>query len=75
MEANRYDTPAAFRQALEDRLNRMARDQAVDVQRLRRKVAFDRFLSRLFQFRGTLGAQGRVRHGVTVRRRPDYPGH
>lgn len=53
MDSNRYETPAAFRQALEDRLNRMARDQAVDVQRLRRKVAFDRLLSRLFQYPGS----------------------
>lgn len=53
MEANRYETPTSFRQALENRLNRMAHDQAVDVQRLRRKVAFDRLLSRLFQDPGS----------------------
>jgi len=40
--------PTAFRQALEHRLNRMAADQAVDVWRFRRQVAFDRLLARLF---------------------------
>jgi predicted nucleotidyltransferase component of viral defense system len=44
-----YETPVAFRQALEARLNELARQRGVDVQRLRRQVAFDRFLCRLFQ--------------------------
>jgi hypothetical protein len=41
------DAPA-FRQALEARLNDSAKRDGVDVQRLRRQVAFDRLLSRLF---------------------------
>ena len=44
-----YATSTAFRRALEDRLIRMASNENVDVQRLRREVAFDRFLTRLFQ--------------------------
>ena len=34
--------------AIEERLNRMSRDQGIDIMRLRRHVAFDRFLARLF---------------------------
>lgn len=43
-----YATATAFRQALESRLMNIARVEAVDVQRLRRQVAFDRLLCRLF---------------------------
>jgi len=43
-----YATATAFRQALEARLMTMARAEQVDVQRLRRQVAFDRLLCRLF---------------------------
>lgn len=49
MKAERRFTDAtAFRQALEARLNDKAKREGVDVQRLRRQVAFDRLLSRLF---------------------------
>jgi hypothetical protein len=41
-------TVAAFRKALEVRLQGIAKREAVDLQRLRRQVAFDRFLARLF---------------------------
>lgn len=43
-----YATAAAFRRALEDRLGAISREEAVDLQRIRRQVAFDRLLSRLF---------------------------
>ena len=49
MESKRYATAAAFRRALEDRLKDTARREGVDLQRLRRQVAFDRLLARLFQ--------------------------
>jgi len=49
MEPKRYATAAAFRRALEDRLQDIAGRESVDLQRLRRQVAFDRLLSRLFQ--------------------------
>ncbi len=45
----RYVTAGAFRRALEDRLKRIAQEERVDVNRLRRQVAFDRLLARLFQ--------------------------
>ena len=48
MEGKRYATAAAFRRALEDRLQDIARKEGVDLQRLRRQVAFDRLLARLF---------------------------
>ena len=44
----RYATAAAFRAALEARLPRLARDEATDLQRLRRQLAFDRLLARVF---------------------------
>lgn len=45
----RYVSGIALRTALEDRLKKIAVSEAVDLQRLRRQVAFDRFLARLFQ--------------------------
>lgn len=43
-----YSSDTAFRQALESRLMNLSRDEKVDIQRLRRQVAFDRFLCRFF---------------------------
>jgi hypothetical protein len=43
-----YATASAFRTALEERLKRIAHEEKVDVNRLRRQVAFDRLLARLF---------------------------
>lgn len=47
-EIRTYTTAAAFRRALEDRLRILALNEKVDLQRLRKEVAFDRFLARLF---------------------------
>jgi hypothetical protein len=49
MKAKRYATAAAFRRALEDRLQDIAGKEGVDLQRLRRQVSFDRLLARLFE--------------------------
>jgi hypothetical protein len=43
-----YATGRAFRQALEMRLKQMAAEAGEDIQRLRRQVAFDRLLARVF---------------------------
>jgi hypothetical protein len=43
-----YATPQAFREALETRLRNAAQQRGSDVQRLRRRVAFERLLARLF---------------------------
>ena len=43
-----YDSGAAFRRALEDRLRTMSLETGIPLIRLRKMVAFDRFLSRLF---------------------------
>ncbi|MBN2035700.1 MAG: nucleotidyl transferase AbiEii/AbiGii toxin family protein [Chitinispirillaceae bacterium] len=48
MERKKYASPAAMRIALEDRLNRTARENNQDIARLRRQVAFDRLLARIF---------------------------
>jgi hypothetical protein len=47
-EVKSYKTAGAFRAALETRLQMRARAEATDLQRLRRQVAFDRFLARMF---------------------------
>ena len=43
----KYTTAAAFRMALEERMRKIARDENQDIMRLRKQVAFDRFLARL----------------------------
>lgn len=43
-----YSTAFSFRRALEDRLNAASKAECVDLQRMRRQVAFDRLLVRLF---------------------------
>ncbi|MFN4805014.1 MAG: nucleotidyl transferase AbiEii/AbiGii toxin family protein [Akkermansiaceae bacterium] len=43
-----YANAFAFRRALEDRLNAASKTEGVDLQRMRRQVAFDRLLVRLF---------------------------
>lgn len=47
-EVKQYKTAGAFRTALETRLQTRAQVERTDLQRLRREVAFDRFLARLF---------------------------
>jgi Nucleotidyl transferase AbiEii toxin, Type IV TA system len=47
-ELKSYKTAGAFRTALETRLQTRAREEVTDLQRLRRQVAFDRFLARMF---------------------------
>jgi len=49
MVPKKYATATAFRRALEDRLQDIAGKESVDLQRLRRQVAFDRLLARLFR--------------------------
>ena len=51
--SRQYNSGAALRTALEERLKRVSREEAVDLQRLRRQVAFDRFLARLFRYAQT----------------------
>ena len=43
-----YSSATAFRRALEDRLNAQSKAEGIDLQRMRRQVAFDRLLVRLF---------------------------
>jgi predicted nucleotidyltransferase component of viral defense system len=46
--SKKYSSPGAMRTALEERINSTARETNQDIQRLRRQVAFDRLLARLF---------------------------
>jgi hypothetical protein len=50
-ESQRYSTARAFRQALEARLQERARTGGFVLERLRKQVAFDRFLARMFPFK------------------------
>lgn len=43
-----YATPGAFREALEERLKRISKEEGTDLPRIRRAVTFDRLLARLF---------------------------
>ncbi|MBX3018779.1 MAG: nucleotidyl transferase AbiEii/AbiGii toxin family protein [Bdellovibrionaceae bacterium] len=45
---NPYKTAVSFRRALEDRIALKSKEAGIDIQRLRRDVAFDRLLVRLF---------------------------
>ena len=47
-DRDKYATDAALRAALEERLKQIAKAENTGLQRLRRQVAFDRFLARLF---------------------------
>ena len=44
-----YKSPAAFRRALEDRLKNLSLQETIPLDRLRKRVAFDRLLARLFR--------------------------
>ena len=48
-DSKEYDNAIAFRRALEDRLKNIAYEQSIPLDRLRRRVTFDRFLTRLFE--------------------------
>lgn len=43
-----FSSPASFRQSLEVRLQTFSKEKGMDLERVRRKVAFERFLARLF---------------------------
>lgn len=47
-DKRKYATGAALRTALEERLKQIAKTEGTELQRLRRQVAFDRLLARLF---------------------------
>jgi hypothetical protein len=47
MTSGKYKNANSFRASLEERLKTNARSKGIDIQRLRRQVAFDRFLARL----------------------------
>ena len=44
----KYTDAGAFRRSLEDRLLKISKTEKIDIQKLRRQVAFDRLLARLF---------------------------
>jgi hypothetical protein len=69
-----YQTPAALRRALEDRLLAFVRREGGDIQRWRRQTAFDRLLCRLFHhpdapwlLKGGYAMELRIRAARTTR--------
>jgi hypothetical protein len=71
---NRYQTPAALRRALEDRLMILVGKERGEIQRFRRQAAFDRLLCRLFQdetspwlLKGGYAMELRIRTARTTR--------
>ncbi|MFH0732300.1 MAG: nucleotidyl transferase AbiEii/AbiGii toxin family protein [Candidatus Omnitrophota bacterium] len=52
INSKKYENANAFRRALEDRIKNIAREQSVPLDRLRRRITFDRFLARLFNRSG-----------------------
>ena len=60
---DRYGVPQAFRTAPEDRLRNLAQRQGIDLQRLRRRVAFERLLAHLFE---DAGAPGHLKGGFAL---------
>lgn len=63
-----YASPEAFRQALEARIRRLARDRAQPIARVRQILVFDRFLARVF---AVLGDRAVVKGGVVLELRLD----
>ncbi len=49
-EGKKYADPESFRRALETRLNNFAKEKNTDLERLRKQVAFDRLLARIFAY-------------------------
>jgi hypothetical protein len=75
MPPTAYETPGAFRQALESRINARVKTNA-EMQRLRRLVAFDRLLARLFLNQDSPwivkgGYSFEVRYGMSARTTKD----
>jgi hypothetical protein len=75
MPPNVYETPGAFRQALESRINARVKSNA-ELQRLRRLVAIDRLLARLFMEQSAPwivkgGYSFEVRYGLGARTTKD----
>ena len=47
-EEKKYADAVSFRRALETRLNNFSKEKNTDLERLRKQVAFDRLLARIF---------------------------
>lgn len=68
MKPKTYATATAFRRALEDRLSTVTKAEGVDLQRIRRHVAFDRLLrSSLRRAKRAVGAERRLRTRTETR--------
>jgi hypothetical protein len=64
--SRRYESPRAFKQALEERLKRRAQEIDEDVGRLRQRAVFERFLARVV---AQLGDRVVVKGGIALQLR------
>ena len=65
MKDKKYQTATALLAALSDRLKQKSKKEGLDIQRLRRQVAFDRLLLRLFVKNSqSLGFKRRLCNGI-----------
>ena len=69
----KYETPASLRQAINDRLQTLARKENIPIMRLRRHLVFERLLARLFQtpspwaLKGGYAMELRFQHARTTK--------
>jgi len=67
-----YDSPVAFRQALENRLRNISLSENIPLNRLRKRIAFDRLLARLFDDREKQKPQWLLKGGYALEIRFSY---
>ena len=71
MTDKKYNTPYALLMAINDRLQAISKNEKVTVNRLRRHLAFDRLLVRLFEYeKMSLGFKKWLCDGIVDAKRP-----
>src|SRR3989338_3785468 len=71
-EPKLYSSPENFRQALEDRLRNISLSENIPLDRLRKRIAFDRLLARLFDDRKKQKPQWFLKGGYALEIRLPY---
>lgn len=70
----KYNSASAFRRALEDRLRQQSLQSGIPLVRMRKMIAFDRFLARLFQAQPSQWVvKGGLALQLRVGQRPEQP--
>lgn len=71
MKIKTYANALSFRTALETRLNEQAKEAGIQTQKLRRQIAFDRLLARLFHKNNSSSAPWALKGGYAMELRVD----